>query len=193
MNDFESFWKNNYNNCVPLGYKLRAAYSDKWIRFHALPKSKRYAETQEEKEIILQRANELATACLGMNSECWVVRAVFADDLQNSIEKRVLEELLANNFIRSFSIMLPVDDDNADDQVKLDIYVKKFNWAVGVCDSIFLRIADDEEQGLIVDVLSKQIFAPYDGGFDLILSDSDQINVFKMKYSEWMSSQKDWL
>ena len=193
MNDFENFWKNNFNSCVPLGHVLRTACPDKWIRFHALPKSKRYPETQEENEIILERANKLATACLGKNSKCWVVRPVFADEMQNPTEKRALKELLANSFIKSFSTIWPFDVDDTDGGNKLDIYVKKFNWEVGACDSMFLKIANDEEQGLIVDVLSKQIFAPYDGGFDLILRGSDQVNIFKMKYSEWMSSRKDWL
>ena len=43
MTEFKSFWRNHYGECPPLGHRLRDAFVDRWVRFHSLPESKRYA------------------------------------------------------------------------------------------------------------------------------------------------------
>ena len=60
-------------------------------------------------------------------------------------------------------------------------------------DKLFSQIANDELTGLIVNKFSKRIFAPYDGGFDLILEDKAAVQAYKRKYKDWMSDRKDWL
>lgn len=36
-----------------------------WFRIHSLPESKRYADTTEEYELLLNRHNEIITDCFG--------------------------------------------------------------------------------------------------------------------------------
>ena len=48
----------------PVAYELRDRHADRWVRFHSLPQSKRYAETEDEYEIILDRHHQvLIFAC----------------------------------------------------------------------------------------------------------------------------------
>lgn len=49
----------------PMGHVMRYRCQSNWTRFHALPRSKRYADTPDEMEIILSRANALLRACFG--------------------------------------------------------------------------------------------------------------------------------
>jgi len=39
----------------------------------------------------------------------------------------------------------------------------------------------------------KIIIAPYDGGVDLILKDIETRNIYKQKYSDWLSQREDGL
>lgn len=42
-------------SCVP--HELKVAYRHRWVRFHCLPESKRYPETEQEYGIVLDRYN----------------------------------------------------------------------------------------------------------------------------------------
>lgn len=54
-------WQRHWPDCPPVGYKLRTPHQDVWVRFHSLPGSKRYAETETETEaeyaVVLERYN----------------------------------------------------------------------------------------------------------------------------------------
>jgi hypothetical protein len=39
----EAWWNNHYPEAPPVGFLLRQVYSDRWLRIHSLPGSKRYA------------------------------------------------------------------------------------------------------------------------------------------------------
>lgn len=39
----------------PIAHELRGRHTDRWVRFHSLPESKRYAQTEEEYGVILDR------------------------------------------------------------------------------------------------------------------------------------------
>ena len=49
-------WDERWPGCSKLPYELRHA-SDRWIRFHTLPGSKRYPGSDAEYEIVLARHN----------------------------------------------------------------------------------------------------------------------------------------
>jgi len=66
---FKSFWRAKYPEAYPIGYELKWLYSDRWFRIHSLPESKRYAETEEEYQIIFNRQNELITDLIGEGTE----------------------------------------------------------------------------------------------------------------------------
>ena len=55
----ESTWHQKYPECQPRGEVLRQVYKDRWVRFHSLPKSKRYPENDSEYKIMLERHNAL--------------------------------------------------------------------------------------------------------------------------------------
>ncbi|MGW1610935.1 DUF3885 domain-containing protein [Streptomyces sp. NPDC002285] len=54
-----ALWQQQFPKVPPIAHELRAAYSDRWVRFHSLPRSKRYPETEEEYAIVLHRYNTL--------------------------------------------------------------------------------------------------------------------------------------
>ena len=67
MAGFEQFWRDSYGEFPPVTYRLRYEFFDsRWVRFHSLPESKRYPESDTEMEIVLERANILADRVLGI-------------------------------------------------------------------------------------------------------------------------------
>jgi hypothetical protein len=59
--DFQNLWTLNYPDTIPISYRFKHDYSDRWFRIHSLPESKRYAENESEWEILLSRQNEIIT------------------------------------------------------------------------------------------------------------------------------------
>ncbi|MGW6733237.1 DUF3885 domain-containing protein [Streptomyces sp. NPDC055013] len=52
-----ALWQRQFPKGPPIAHELRAAYSDRWVRFHSLPDSKRYPESEDEYAIVLHRYN----------------------------------------------------------------------------------------------------------------------------------------
>jgi hypothetical protein len=67
-NEFDIFWTTNYPGTIPLSRCFKHDYPERWFRIHSLPESKRYAETNEEWEILLSRQNEIIADLLGGNT-----------------------------------------------------------------------------------------------------------------------------
>src|SRR5690349_17123058 len=51
-----ALWDERWPGCSRLPYELRGI-SERWVRFHTLPRSKRYPETETEYEVVLARHN----------------------------------------------------------------------------------------------------------------------------------------
>ncbi|MFC7384137.1 DUF3885 domain-containing protein [Sphaerisporangium rhizosphaerae] len=50
-------WQANWLDCPPVGHELKRFHGSRWVRFHSLPESKRYADTPAEYEILPRRHN----------------------------------------------------------------------------------------------------------------------------------------
>ena len=44
-----------HGDLPPVGHALRWRYADRWTRFHSLPESKRYPDSDEEMELLVHR------------------------------------------------------------------------------------------------------------------------------------------
>jgi hypothetical protein len=71
--EFNIFWASNYPETVPISHYFKHDYSDRWFRIHSLPESKRYADNDQEWNILLQRQNQIITDLLGENSNFLLV------------------------------------------------------------------------------------------------------------------------
>lgn len=55
-------WQLNWPDCPPVGHELKRFYASRWVRFHSLPESKRYADTPAEYDSLLHRHNTVLSA-----------------------------------------------------------------------------------------------------------------------------------
>jgi len=54
---------------APIAYRLRDACEDRWVRFHSLPESKRYAKDESEYRIIIERHYSMLAELAEPNEE----------------------------------------------------------------------------------------------------------------------------
>ena len=78
--DLTARWPTAWGDCRPIGHELRSCLHDRWVRFHSLPGSKRYAGSKKEYAEILGRhltvlAELLARDGTGAERELLVVTA----------------------------------------------------------------------------------------------------------------------
>ncbi|MCJ2131477.1 hypothetical protein [Methylobacterium sp. E-045] len=176
MNEqFRTDWSRFHHNLEPTGWLLRSG-SIPWVRFHALPDSKRYAEDATERATILARAYALAAEVLGEGAPCWM------------IVSRTGEEVAGT---------APALEWTYDDDGDLSIwrsYVSLIEWRTGEHDQVLTDIAEWKTANEVwMARATGEIFAPYDGGFDLFLSDWTRVAFLKQKWADWLSSHPEGL
>ncbi len=190
MNDeFHRFWRTTFPNCPPINYLFKYELSDLWFRTHSLSESKRYAENDAEMSEILRRQKILVEDIIGIADECYFVC---------SFSNYYTEKFSSFNEFFNFDsqpiprkVFEPDDDDDFDEPCY--ILFGKRNIVVQELKEMLILVANDEFRFFIVNPISKRIFAPYDGGVDLILETSAKRNKFKVKYKDWLSSHPDGL
>lgn len=187
--EFIGYWFKEYPGEFPINHELKWVYRNRWFRIHSLPKSKRYAESEEEYKIILDRQNKLIGDLIGEGGEVAVSFGLYTNDLTNDNYKELPD-------FGQFQKVLTIDlhkkrPEEHEDGVFFDFFVKIERWKKGGRDVILKAIADDKIRVMFVSPLKKCIIAPYDGGVDVIVESSEKRNDLKIKYKDWLSSRED--
>lgn len=193
MSEFADIWRAFYPNAGPTGWLMRAADVPHWIRFHSLPLSKRYADTEEEYSTLLSRQNALADAALGNDRPCWIVQACWTTregfvELTDEYEMFRVSREFGLEYAFSFDV------DEGDDAAHWNVMAGPVRWTYGGFDEVLLRIADEQSAPTLwISAESGAVFAPYDGGIDLFLPSEATVKDLRRKYVDWLPSQPDGL
>lgn len=183
MSDFAAFWTALHPTAPPVAHMLRQTELRTWIRFHSLPRSKRYATSARERQIVLDRANRLATCVLGDSSSCWMILAVpyWAEDGEDSAECATLSQ---HRLPFQFEYPPP-----SEGECGYRIFAAPVTWVTGSFDEIISKRADDELPPIMwASMASGEAFAPYDGGTDLFLRSQEEVTSLRRQFSEWLSA-----
>ena len=168
---FQADWSRHYGALLPIGWHIRQDEARPWVRFHALPLSKRYAEDEAERATVLFRANSLGDEILGPGTSCWIVEA-------RSNESDGPGELW----------MKSAEDDDDPDSLVWCFYVRSEDWQPGRYNEKLLAIADDQpDRAIWMSRDTGSVLAPYDGGFDLFLPTWEEVSTVKTDWRDWLS------
>ncbi|AYV44865.1 hypothetical protein CFHF_07370 [Caulobacter flavus] len=190
MNQFQDLWARFHEGHRPIGYRLRQGGAANWVRFHSLPESKRYAETDEERGIILRRQNALA-AELFASDPCWLVQTHWTtpDGVIDVADQN--DPFAATRQFNLEPAFAYVDDEDEDDEDPSSwrVHAGVTRWTDRVFDELLADIAEDRAGfTLWMSEATGSVFAPYDGGVDLFLAEAEQVAALKAKYRQWLSS-----
>ncbi len=188
---FNKYWKNEYPESYPINHELKYIYSDRWLRIHSLPESKRYAESDFEYNIILNRQNQLINDLIGEGTEFFISIGLYTGDTNNN---NYTELTGYGDFYKTQTIDLskarPLE---YDEETYFEIYIKKEFWKSESKNNILKAIANDEIRAMFICPSKKCIVAPYDGGVDIIVDTTEKRNELKEKYRNWISQQEEGL
>jgi hypothetical protein len=169
-----------------LRFNLSLQRNDSWTRFHALPNAKRYATTDDERQVILKRANTIGGELFGIGSEVWSVSLQFRDF--QARPARLLHGWPSGALNLQHSV---VGDPYVAEDVTVDVYAGLDRWESGRFDAQLLDIADDALIAFWFEPCEGIIFKPYDGGFDLYLETVEHCSRLENRYVDWMSTRED--
>lgn len=190
--DFQNLWTLNYPDTVPISYQFKHDYSKRWFRIHSLPESKRYADNENEWEILLSRQNEIITDLFGLETPIVIVVGEYnwGDNRQIHVtdEEAIFKPF---SFVRLDNIELnKIDPEQYDEP---DIYRPAFAqtiWKPNYHDKLLREITNDNTRAFFVSFDKNIIVAPYDGGVDFILKDNQTRDNYKEKYKQWLSERE---
>ncbi|NRQ32554.1 hypothetical protein HII36_11990 [Nonomuraea sp. NN258] len=161
-------------------YQLRGRHADRWVRFHSLPGSKRYAGTEDEYEIILDRHRRVLTD-LGAQERLYVMAVYFEDE-----KGRISPDPRHPGAVPWLTIE---PDDDSPFVVPARICVTMISFDRQTLDPLLRAAADEELIDVIIAPLDlRWLYGPYDGGADVIAATSHDRDVLKSRYADWLSS-----
>lgn len=167
----------------PLGHILRVEYPGRWLRIYSLPDEKRYADTPIEYSTLLTRHNAVATAVLGIGAKCLLIVGRPEGDPQWQSERQTLPGIKET----TFALFQSVSDEDEPVQTAMNFWCAPVRWHPERFDELLRAVADDEEEFIVFASLqSGEIYAPYDGGADLILQSSTRCDELKQKFGAWL-------
>ena len=178
-------WDERWPGCSKLPYELRHA-SDRWIRFHTLPGSKRYPGTEAEYETILARHNTVLGE-LVTGPAVLVATAGYSDSSRPAEPCRSPQTLAVHpGAVYWTSARM---DDEPGFETWMHLYVSRLPWSAGCLDPLLRQVADDVTANVLVaDPDLRWLYHPYDGGMDVVLSSPAERDAVKERHRDWLSA-----
>jgi hypothetical protein len=184
---FISTWNQWYPEAPPVGFLLRVAYKTRWLRIHSLPKSKRLPTSDRDRREILRRHNTVVTELFGLGAPCLVtLYARCRRDARTWLRHAAGLSVMPNRIGR-----LPAslwDPEHGVFTGPLCLFGHSLKWRPGVLDRFILAVAQDKVRGVVVSIERGVVYAPYDGGADLIYRSPADRRVAHSRYSAWLSA-----
>ncbi|MDA1386248.1 DUF3885 domain-containing protein [Glycomyces lechevalierae] len=173
--EFASVWEKCWQlELLATPYELKHRYRDRWVRFHCLPESKRYAESESETAVILDRYNSVLDELFGGGEVC-VVRAEYS----GRRARRGLQKAWRTTVY---------DVDPEFGPSRADLFLTRHVWQRGLLDPRLRKVADDREPGgIITDPGARWLFHPYDGGMDVIAPTAADRDALRDRHQDWLS------
>jgi len=176
-------WAGAWPGALPIAHELKELFEETWVRFHSLPGSKRYADTEQEYAEILSRHNTVLDE-LGPGGELVVIAAEVASTPTPTGPSSFDDVFAADTFWAS------VPWHYADpDLLFAHLYVRRFHRSPGVLDELLRAVADGDLPGVIIGPADlRWLYHPYDGGADVILPSVPERDDLAAEHPDWRSA-----
>lgn len=186
----DEIWRVHFGDLPAVSHLMRAALSQRWLRIHSLPESKRYAQTPAEYDELLRRHNAVAAEIVGTREAILFAHgrssaSAFAagfSEFDWAARSRVHEAV---------SIKVRTSDDEEDDVLVRGCAIR---WSPGAWDDMLRDVADDRLPSIVLlNPRSGEVYAPYDGGADVFVADAERAVALKDRWMTWLSAHPEGL
>ncbi|WP_436898035.1 DUF3885 domain-containing protein [Acinetobacter gyllenbergii] len=196
QNSFQPQWDQFYPDKLPISHYLVQNFPQFWFRIHSLPESKRYANTPEEYELLLNRQNKIITDCLGIGTSIFIVSGHYFTASRNN---KAYDPIFRLNYQFHLEQEINLTQANPeyyegeDEDHFFRPCTVEVTWQTNQHNDLLKKIADDELRAFMISFEQNIIVAPYDGGIDFIIFDEAKRNDLRNKYQDWLSPRADGL
>lgn len=188
MDGLTERWESRWPRCRPIGHELRTCAADRWIRFHSLQGSKRYAETVHERSEVLARHNAILSYLFRLVEPDTgrPVALVFTSAWGAPDDRRRKSDLVAADPSASFWRSDEWDPDPESGAVWTHRWVSARPWSPGCIDALLALVGDWRTADVIVAPFSLAwLYHPYDGGADVIAPTSAERDRLAFEFGSW--------
>ncbi|WP_328861569.1 DUF3885 domain-containing protein [Streptomyces sp. NBC_00306] len=180
-------WQERRPSGPPVAHRFRGTYADLWVRFHSLPGSKRYPETEDEYAIVLHRYNTVLDE-LFAGADVFVVTTDWSSTPSGPAGWPSPRQTLHPDGLHWWT---EADRDDPDPQFHTytRLYADRRPWKRGCVDGVLRAVADEALVDVFVtDTELRRIHHPYDGGADVILTTTAERERLRGEHTAWLSS-----
>jgi hypothetical protein len=164
---------------APIANEFPHRHAERWVRFHSLPQSKRYAETEDEYGIILTRHHRVL-AELGADDGLYVIAGYFED-----AQGRISAARAHHGAVPWMTIQ---PDERTYFVDPMTLYVSVTSLERSALDPFLRAVADAEiAYAIIAPPDLRWLYHPYDGGADVIAPTAHDRDVLKDRHADWLS------
>lgn len=180
------FWKCSLNDIKPEAHSLKHLFKERWVRFHALPGSKRYPETEDEYREILRRHNAVLTELNGARSTYFLVLPEYSEHkTPTAPEPELIGMFSKMSYWRTI-------DQTEEYGSFWHMHIACVSYSGTEFDGLFRLVADNHVNNvMIISIHQELVFHPYDGGADIVLKSRKERDTLKMRHREWLSSHPE--
>ncbi|MGW0923721.1 DUF3885 domain-containing protein [Streptomyces sp. NPDC002755] len=182
-----TLWRERRPSGPPIAHSFRSTYADRWVRFHSLPRSKRYPESEDEYAIVLHRYNAILGK-LFADTEVFVVTMDWSITSMGPARFPEPRQTLHVDGVRWWTES-DEDDPDPENHTYTRLYADRRPWRHGCIDGLLRAVAGDRlAEVFITDTALQRIHHPYDGGADVILTTPAERDRLSDKHNDWLSS-----
>jgi hypothetical protein len=175
-------WTESFPDCEPVADRLKWAFPDRWVRFHSLPGSKRYPESEVEYQIVLDRHNAVLGALTPVRATVIILTTEFS---VLRVPASPPDDWPSGAWWRTVAY----DDDSF-----WHVYAAEVAWVPGVFDGLIRRVASDVTGNVMVcDPRCTWVVHPYDGGMDVLTASPGVRDDLRARFRSWLSGRPDGL
>lgn len=173
--EFEAVWRQRWPlELLAVPYELKNQFGDRWVRFHCLPESKRYAQSESEVAVILDRYNTVLDE-LFSDGDVYIVQVKYSADHDGDGLQPAWR-----------TVVREVDPKYGNTYAHL--FLGRNEWRRGLIDEALRRVADFQDAGgVVTDLEARWLFHPYDGGMDVIAPTAADRDALRVRHRGWLS------
>jgi hypothetical protein len=181
-------WQQRWPGSRPIAHEIRATEHERWVRFHSLPESRRYATSPAEYDELLRRhataISELISLAHSDPGEVLVITCAWSSGPTAPLRSAPVVEVSPDAFYWQ-SILLEEDEDG---QRWLHLFVDLINPDDARLTMLLRIVADDQTADVIIaDRDLTWLYHPYDGGADLIAATPADHDHLREQHPDWLS------
>lgn len=163
---------------------------DRWVRFHSLPDARRFPATADEYHEVLQRYNAVLCDLVAESDSAaiYLITVEYGDgDLAAGGEP-------IHVGLHPGAVAWMRAADPAEPEMSYAVHVSHVDFTPGDLDGLFHYVAEDRTTDVVVAAESLNwLFAPYDGGMDVIAPSTGERDRLAVLFGSWRSKRPDGL